>query len=141
MEQHLERLAGVHPRLAKPIHDIVNQLPMFISQGIRTQQEQYLLWLKGRPGGPPGSRIVTMKDGVMHKSDHQVRADGFGHAVDCAFCPTAKLPNPFDERHPWESYGLMVEAAGLRWGGRWSHPHDSPHAELSDELPAGALIA
>lgn len=122
----LQRLYGVHPRLHSAIIGILNKLPMFVVQGVRTAEQQHALWLQGRPGGPPGSKIVTMKDGVVHKSNHQPHADGFGHAVDLAWIG----PDPFADTHPWEAYGVMVEAAGLKWGGRWAHPHDSPHAEL-----------
>jgi len=119
-----ERLQGVHPRLQKAILNILNRLPMFVVQGVRTTAQQQALYAQGRTA--PG-KIVTMKDGVIHKSNHQPRADGFGHAVDCAWLG----PDPFADAHPWEAYGAMVEAAGLTWGGRWTHPHDSPHAELA----------
>ena len=71
----------------------------------------------------------------MKRSKHQPQADGFGHAVDCAF----KGTDPFAETHPWALYGAMVEALGLTWGGRWQHPVDRPHAELSTGLSTGAL--
>lgn len=113
--------------------DILDQMdaehaPMFVVKGIRTRLEQEQLYAQGRTA--PG-QIVTMKDGLIHPSDHQPHGDGFGYAVDCAFLG----PQPFDPRHPWERYGQAVEAHGLRWGGRFSHPHDSPHAALI-ELPS-----
>jgi hypothetical protein len=77
---------------------------------------------------------------------YQPAADplGLGRAVDCAFLvdgPNADgvLETPtWDADHPWTLYGEMVEAlgrslgAGVRvaWGGRWTQPHDAPHAEL-----------
>lgn len=123
----LQRLQGVHPALVQKVLGLLQKFPMFVVMGVRTVAEQQTLYAQGRTA--PG-HIVTMKDGVVHKSNHQPHADGLGYAVDCAFIPTADRANPFDDAWPWESYGLAVEAAGLTWGGRWAHPHDSPHAEL-----------
>ncbi len=112
------RLQGVHPTLQTVILGILKQLPMFVVMGVRTAEEQHALWLL-RPQ-------VTYKDGYVLKSAHQVRPDGLGHAVDCAFIG----PDPFALTHPWASYGAAVEAAGLIWGGRWPHLVDNPHAEI-----------
>lgn len=125
-----QRLVGVHPKLIAALETVFDQMdaekvPMFVVQGVRTMTEQAELYAKGRTS--PG-QIVTMKDGVTHPSNHQPHADGLGYAVDCAFIGA----QPFDLRHPWETYGEAVEAQGLRWGGRWAHPADSPHAELKE---------
>jgi peptidoglycan L-alanyl-D-glutamate endopeptidase CwlK len=125
-----QRLVGVHPDLIAALEIIFDEMdadktPMMVIKGLRTQAEQMALYAQGRT--TPGV-IVTFKDGVTHPSNHQPRADGFGHAVDCGFLG----PQPFDLRHPWNIYGERVEAHGLIWGGRWSHPHDSPHAELPE---------
>lgn len=123
------RLSGVHPRLVALIEQIfeiqqARQTPMFVVKGVRTQSEQQALYALGRTRS---GRIVTMKDGVVHKSNHQPHADGYGHAVDCAFVGG----DPFSDRtHNWEGFGELAEARGLTWGGRWSHPHDAPHIEL-----------
>jgi peptidoglycan L-alanyl-D-glutamate endopeptidase CwlK len=135
-----QRLSGVHPTLIAKLDHILTVMAatghtMMVVQGLRTAQEQRTLYAKGRttpgpnarPGKPLGD-VVTMKDGIVHKSNHQARTDGLGHAVDCAF---AGVPDPFADHHPWEQYGKLAETAGLRWGGRWSHPHDSPHVELA----------
>ena len=127
----LQRLQGVHPALVQKTLGLLQRFPMFVVMGVRTVAEQQALFAKGRTAPPIGPQyIVTMKDGVVHRSNHQPHADGLGHAVDLAFLPTADRANPFDEAWPWEAYGQAVEAAGLVWGGRWAHPHDSPHAEL-----------
>lgn len=111
----LERVFG---RMAASGH------AMFVVQGLRTLQQQQVLYARGRTS--PGA-IVTMKDGVKHPSDHQAWSDGYGHAADCAFLG----PNPaFGPFQPWEDYGKACESEGLTWGGRWSHPHDAPHVQL-----------
>ncbi len=123
-----QRLVGVHPDLVAALRRVFDEMdaeraPMFVVQGVRTADEQARLYAKGRTTPGP---IVTMKDGVRYRSNHQPLADGWGHAVDCAFIG----PQPFDLRWPWEQYGEALETLGLVWGGRWSHPHDAPHAEL-----------
>lgn len=132
------RLQGVHPNLITNLDLIFAEMAklghaMFVVMGVRTAVQQAALYAQGRstpgprvrPGHPLGD-VVTMKDGVVHKSNHQPHADGLGYAVDCAFLGVA---NPFADDLPWELYGQQVEHYGLRWGGRWSHPHDAPHAE------------
>ena len=49
----LQRLQGVHPRLAKALLQIINELQMFIVQGVRTAQEQAALYAKGRTAPGP----------------------------------------------------------------------------------------
>lgn len=124
----LARLTGVHPALVEAITEIFAEMqawghPMFVVEGVRTMARQAELYAQGRTMKGP---IVTEKDGVTHKSRHQPRSDGYGYAVDCAFLDG----NPFAQTHPWDRYGTEVEKRGLTWGGRWSHPHDAPHAEL-----------
>lgn len=131
-----QRLDGVHPDLVSKLETVFAALlaaghAMFVVQGVRTAAQQKALYAQGRTA--PG-RIVTMKDGVVHKSNHQPWTDGLGHAVDCAFLG----PDPFSLSHPWETYGQLVEAQGLTWGGRWTTPHDLPHAELRSTPAAKA---
>jgi len=125
-----QRLVGVHPDLVTAISAIFDEMdaeqaPMFVVAGLRTAAQQAVLYAQGR--STPG-QIVTYKDGITHPSNHQAHADGFGHAVDCAFIG----PQPFDPRHPWEKYGEAVEAHGLLWGARFIGLDDRPHAELPD---------
>jgi len=122
---------GVHPRLVTAIREILAEMAaagaaMFVVEGVRTTERQQQLYAEGRSA--PG-RIVTYKDGVTHRSNHQPHADGFGYAVDCAFL---NARDPFDHAWPWETYGDKLEARGLVWGGRW-RMGDLPHAELPAE--------
>lgn len=126
------RLEGVDSVLAYKVERILRAMlvlgfPMFVVSGNRTEEEQAALYAQGRT--KPG-RIVTNLDGVHRKSNHQG-----GRAVDCAFVddPATKKVETWDERQPWEVYGTMAEALGLRWGGRWKSPVDRPHIELPPE--------
>lgn len=124
--EHLERLTQLHPDLIAKVHTILLRLPLFVVQGFRTAEYQRTLWEEGR--SRPG-HIVTNCDGYATPSNHQAKTDGYGHAVDLAFLPTAAFPDPFDLRHPWQQYGLLGESLGLVWGGRF-HLKDYDHLEL-----------
>jgi peptidoglycan L-alanyl-D-glutamate endopeptidase CwlK len=128
-----ERLLGVHPRLVSAIRTILSQMfalghPMFVVEGLRTDDRQKLLYEQGR--SRPGA-IVTNVNGLTVRSHHQVHPDGFAYAVDCAFVPTPTAGDPYSDKHPWLEYGSRVERLGLQWGGRWRQ-YDAPHAELDD---------
>lgn len=124
------RLLGVHPALAEAVTEVLTEMeqwghPMFVIEGVRTVERQQALYAQGRTAKGP---IVTHADGVKKRSNHQAHADGYGHAVDCAFVDG----NPFAVTHPWERYGRALEARGLVWGGRFASIMDKPHAELPD---------
>ncbi len=124
------RLLGVHPRLVTIMHAVLAAMeaadhPMFVIEGLRSTERQRSLYAIGRTS--PGT-LVTYKDGITHRSNHQTHADGLGYAVDCAFIDK----EPFSLVHPWETYGEQLELAGAKWGGRW-RMNDLEHAELPDE--------
>lgn len=125
-------LSAVHPTLARHVQRILTAMsalgfPMVVTDGVRTEAEQAALYAKGRT--TPGS-IVTNADGTRKKSNHQAKADGYGHAVDCAFLANGQ-PS-WAESHPWALYGAMAKALGCVWGGDWVALHDRPHVELPD---------
>jgi peptidoglycan LD-endopeptidase CwlK len=124
-----DKLNGVHPDLVTKItkvHQAMGILgfPMIVTDGLRTDIEQAALYAKGRT--TPG-KIVTNADGVKNKSNHQAKADGFGHAVDSCFMVNGK-PS-WDEKLPWNTFGACAKAVGLVWGGDWKFK-DKPHVEL-----------
>ena len=124
------RLAGVHPALMRVLDAVFDEMeaagtPMFVIEGVRSDRRQQDLWRHGRDAmGHVIGRVVTYKDGIVHRSNHQPHADGLGYAVDCAFAGEA----PFDPGHPWHLYGQLLEERGARWGGRFSFV-DLVHAE------------
>lgn len=143
-QRDLDRLKGLHPILVQSILAISEEMKangstIFVVEGMRTVQRQQELYAVGRTR-QIGARVVTFKDGVVHRSNHQPHADGFGYAVDCAFFPTAAFGDPFDLRFPWEAYGELGEKYGLIWGGRW-RMGDHPHLELPEGVPLGGLKA
>lgn len=126
-EKHLKM---VHPVLADKIRIVLSEMhklghPMTITDGNRTTAEQQALYAKGRTIPPIGRKYrVTNADGVKNKSNHQG-----GRAVDCTFLNAKGQPH-WPEKGPWETYGNLVKAVGLKWGGDFNSINDRPHAEL-----------
>ncbi len=128
----MDAFTGVHPTLVmrlKLVHAGMFSIghPMRATEGLRTLGRQQELFAQGRT--TPG-KIVTNCDGLLKPSNHQAKADGWGHAVDSCFMG----PDPYLEHYSgsarlWAAYGALVEAVGLGWGGRY-HSVDMPHAEL-----------
>jgi peptidoglycan L-alanyl-D-glutamate endopeptidase CwlK len=103
-------------------------LHLIVTDGVRTTEQQQALYKIGR--GVPG-KIVTNCDGVLTKSNHQAKADGFGHAVDLAFSVNGE-PS-WSETQPWQLLGEMAKSQGLIWGGDFKTLQDKPHIELPAE--------
>ena len=126
-----DRLLGVHPVLARRVGSILEAMtvlgfPMMVTDGVRTTEQQQALYAKGRTA--PGKRVTNV-DGLVKKSNHQPKDDGFGYAVDCCFLDERGKPS-WAESHPWKLYGEMAKALGLVWGGDWRSLVDKPHVEL-----------
>ena len=126
-----QRLEGVYPPLDEKVRQILAALDVFghgatVTQSVRTTAQQQALYAQGRTA--PG-KIVTNADGVIHRSNHQVHADGFGHAVDVAFLDEQGQPT-WSDSSPWNLLGEMATALGLTWGGHWKTLKDYPHLEL-----------
>jgi peptidoglycan L-alanyl-D-glutamate endopeptidase CwlK len=124
------KLNCVHPELVAHVERMLFAMralgfPMVVTDGVRTLEQQQALYAKGRTAPGP---IVTKADGTIVRSNHQPHADGFGHAVDCAFIVNGR-PS-WDEGLPWPLYGAMAKALGLRWGGDFKSIVDRPHVEL-----------
>lgn len=73
------KLKGVHPLLVKALELALQDAPydFAIVQGVRTQAEQDALYEQGRTKPGP---IVTW----TRNSNHLVKSDGYGHAIDFA---------------------------------------------------------
>lgn len=71
-----ERMKGVHPDLIVIFTEAIKNSPIDFgipgSGGTRTEQEQRVLFDSGK----------SKADGLTNKSRHQVKSDGYGHALD-----------------------------------------------------------
>lgn len=131
-ERSKNNLKGIHPDLVRVMEQAIKDTPIdfTITDGVRTSDQQWRLYLIGRE--KPG-KIVTNCDGTFDKSNHQRKADGYGHAVDIYTWKNGKLDvNDVD--------GLKVVSAHIKecakrlgiaigWGGDWK-TKDYPHFEL-----------
>lgn len=138
----LENLKGVEPKLVKLMTESIKNSPVdfTIIQGVRTLKDQQEFYSWGRTKVNPNTKTmmkVTNADGIKNKSNHQVKADGYGHAVDLY---------PFFEgkvqiNHKDTIKNLKIIAAhiksvaktlgiNLTWGGDWKKPYDPPHFQI-----------
>lgn len=121
----------VHPDLLRKIDMIIESMKalgftMILTDGARTADQQHEIWRQGRERPGP---IVTNCDGYNSKSNHQVKVDGFGYAVDCCFIINRKAS--WAMTNPWKLYSEMCKAVGLKHGIKLnSSTVDWPHAEL-----------
>ena len=123
-------LKGVHPDLVKVVERAITLTTQdfTVIEGVRTTQRQQELYAQGRT--KPGSK-VTNADGVKNKSNHQAKADGYGHAVDI-------VPYPVDWNTTSKFRAIadaMKQAAKdldvkMEWGGDWTKLVDLPHFEI-----------
>ena len=140
----IEKMKGVHPKLIELMKKAIGDSPydFKVVQGLRTAEYQNSLYQQGRT--KPG-KIVTKLDGYNRKSNHQAKADGYGHAVDIAVCGhydqngnyvkyTADA-EMFDNKKLVEiskHVKAVAKEIGLEivWGGDWKTLYDTPHYEL-----------
>lgn len=144
----LTRLEGVAPNLVKVLEAAIIDTPVdfSINEAVRTEKTQARYYTYGRTvvnpdtGPIKGNKfgmIVTNKNGTTNRSNHQIKADGYGHAVDIyPFVDGHILVN--DKRvdgllHTIAAH-IKKTAAELKipivWGGAWKSPYDPPHFEL-----------
>lgn len=131
-KRSLKNLEGVQPNLVRLMELAIRNTPIdfTVVEGVRTSERQQELHAQGRE--KPGN-IVTNVDGVTKKSNHQVKADGYGHAVDIypfingqvRVDDVASLKRIADHiKAVARLHGIKVE-----WGGDWKM-RDYPHFEL-----------
>ena len=84
-QSSLDKMKKVHPKLVEVMKAAIVNSPFDfrITDGARTTEEQFALYQKGRT--LPGPK-VTNCDGKNFKSNHQIKSDGYGHAVDIFPC-------------------------------------------------------
>ena len=127
---------NVHPYLVEVMTTAITDSPydFRITAGARTAKEQNALYQIGRTRA--GNK-VTNADGYKNKSNHQVKSDGYGYAVDLYPFFDGKV----QVNHPETIKKLKVianhikkvaESMGIKivWGGDWRKPYDPPHFQL-----------
>lgn len=134
---------NVHPHLIEVISTAITDSPydFKLTAGARTAQEQNALYQLGRTRA--GNK-VTNCDGYKSKSNHQIKADGYGYAVDIFICGKYDEQGNYVKYNTQEGYDFkklkavadhiksIAKAKGYKveWGGDWKGGWDSPHFEL-----------
>ena len=137
----LDKMRKVHPKLVEVMKAAIENSPydFRITDGARTTEEQFALYQIGR--SKPG-RIVTNCDGKKAKSNHQIKSDGFGHAIDIFPCGIIEngMYRKFTSEEGYDDKKLRLIAnhilavaksknINIEWGGNWKM-NDTPHFEL-----------
>ncbi len=124
----LRRLSDLHPLLRGAGEQLLDRcavegVPLLVTQGLRTWEEQEALYAQGRSA--PG-RIVTLARGGH--SYHN-----FGLAFDVVVLDAMGKAD-WNPAHPgWQRAGAVGKSLGLEWGGDWTKP-DLPHFQYSGGL-------
>lgn len=125
----LKNLERVHPDLVRLMKAAILDCPVdfTITEGVRNLFRQRELYAQGRT--KPGN-IITNCDGVKVRSNHQIKTDGYGYAVDLYAYPIDV--NDTDNiqvvaKHIKDMANKMN--IKIEWGGDWKMK-DYPHFEL-----------
>lgn len=136
-------LMGIAPKLVQVMEAAIVNSPVdfTITDGVRTAAEQAALFRKGRDASGNiinRDEVVTMRDGIHKKSNHQPKDDGFGYAVD--LYPFVNGDIVFEESPDQKTIADHIKAiaaemdVNIVWGGDWTVERDGlvdrPHFEL-----------
>ncbi|HEX8576991.1 MAG TPA: M15 family metallopeptidase [Flavobacterium sp.] len=127
-----ERIGKLHPAVRKEVTEIVEacdkaltgKAKIRITQGLRTIEEQNLMYAQGRT--LPGKKITNAKGG---QSVHN-----YGFAVDICLIIDGKTAS-WDTAKDWDNDGIadwqevvkVFARFGWNWGGNWNTFKDMPH--------------
>ena len=141
-QNSINKLDKIHPKLVMSIQKAITNSPFdfIIIQGFRTAEYQNGLYKQGRTA--PGIR-VTNCDGYVKKSNHQAKADGYGHAIDIFVCGIVEnghyrkftTAEGYDSKKMFAVVKHIKEVAQklgipVKWGGDWKKDKDYPHFEI-----------
>ena len=132
-KRSLDTMAGVNPNLVRVIKEAIATSPFdfMITQGLRTAKYQNELYQQGRTR--KGIK-VTNADGYIKKSNHQMKIDGYGYAID--FVVLYKATIDWDTESKYEAVAKHILEVGhklgvnLEWGGDWKFI-DFPHIQIA----------
>ena len=130
----LNTMVGVNPDLVKVIKEAIVNSPFdfMITQGLRSAKYQNTLYQQGRT---QRGLKVTNADGYIKKSNHQMKVDGLGYAIDFAVLDKAKID--WDTESKYEAVARHILEVGhklginLEWGGSWKFK-DNPHIQIAN---------
>lgn len=121
-KRSLNNLKGVHPDLVKLMNEAIKTTPIdfTITEGVRTTARQLELYKAKK----------SNCDGIYKKSNHQVKKDGYGYAVDLY-----PLPIQYTNMTPYIKLSQHIKSVAknlgikISYGGDWKM-RDFPHYQL-----------
>lgn len=143
MNDHSEALLlKVHPALAAKVRQMADILkgegiPIIVSAGLRTVEQQHNLWLIGRN---EQGQVINKKD-IVTKANGGQSWHNFGCAVDCDPDDPTKAGFQIDWNadHPqWKRMEEVGVSLGLTSGANWKRIVDAPHFQLTGRFPENA---
>ena len=135
-KRSLDTMVGVNPDLVKVIKEAITNSPFdfMITQGVRTAKYQNELYQQGRT---KRGLKVTNADGYIKKSNHQIKVDGFGYAIDFVVMDKTKKDGfDWDTKSKYRAVAKHILDTGyklginLEWGGDWKF-EDNPHIQIA----------
>lgn len=143
-KKSMDMLNTVHPDLKNFFMELLPLLPydLKITCGARTAEEQHNIYMETREvinGKIVGKIDTKTKRPMSHKtncdgyeklSNHQVRTDGYGYAVDIGIYIGKNLT--WKAKYFGIVYGIawssgLLDKYGIEWGGIWKNFEDMPH--------------
>lgn len=129
-----KRLTGLHPVVLAAATALIERcyslnIPILITQGLRTIAEQDALYAQGRT--KPGAIVTNARGGYSYHN--------YGLAVDFALL----LPNGSsvswdmcrdgnsNQIADWQEVVKVAKALGFEWGGDWTSLKDYPHFQMT----------
>lgn len=108
-QSSLSKLENVHPSMIDFAFELANILDCKIVYGVRTEEEQQELFKDGK----------STFDGVTKKSNHQIKKDGYGYALD--ILPLPDNVNMYDTEDPenklrWAQFDGICHAIAYKLG-------------------------
>ena len=147
-QSSLDKMKKVHPKLVEVMKAAIVNSPFDfrITDGARTTEEQFALYQQGRTVlyDKKGKKLkkVTNCDGKTFKSNHQLKSDGYGYAVDIFLTGVYEngVYRKFSDSEGYDVKKLKIVAnhilavaksknVKVEWGGNWKM-NDTPHFEL-----------
>ena len=147
-QESLDKMKKVHPKLVEVMKAAIVNSPFDfkITDGARTTEEQFALYQQGRTVlyDKKGKKLkkVTNCDGKTFKSNHQLKSDGYGYAVDIFLTGVYEngVYRKFSDSEGYDVKKLKIVAnhilavaksknVKVEWGGNWKM-NDTPHFEL-----------
>ena len=132
-KRSLDTMVGVNPDLVRVIKAAINDSPydFMVTQGVRSAKYQNELYQQGRT---VSGLKVTNADGYIKKSNHQMKVDGYGYAIDFVVMNGKVLD--WDTEAKYEAVAKHILEVGhklgvnLEWGGNWKF-RDYPHIQIA----------